>query len=290
LVLEFKAAGFPKRAVKALEFIVTRDKKRAETFRELGQLYQETGQWERAAAVYKRIGKLPDEETGPTQAHMLAELAHLEIGAGQLTEARKHLRKALAAHADSVHAMHVLGVYQIKKADTSAAAKDWEQALRLAPDLAAFFVPRLENALFELGKLDRLELLLGELLAQHAGNVHLRLALARFDARRNPGRALAALMALLDDAPTLIPARREAARLVLASGDPELVRKAFEEQVELLARADRGFRCGSCGHTSDEIFWRCPRCHAWDSVGVAWGRRRGEAKRKAAASAAGSRG
>jgi len=282
LALDFKVAGFPKRAVKALEYVVAKDRKRVETYRELVRLYEETGRWELAAAAYKRIGKLSDEETGPLQAHMLAELAAEEIVAGKLAEARKHLRKALSASEASVHALHVLGIYQLEKGNKSAAARVWEQALRRAPDLASFFVPRLENTLFELGKLEQLEQLLTELLTEHEGNVHLRLALARFDARRNPERALAELMALLDDAPTLITARCEAARLVLASGDPELIRKAFEEQLQLLARADRGFRCGDCGQTTDEIFWRCPRCRAWDSVGVAWGRRRGESGRGAA--------
>lgn len=276
LALDFKDAGFPKRAVKALEYIVAKDRKRVATYRELVKLYEETRQWEHAAAAYKRIGKLSDDDTGSLQAHMLAELAAEEIAAGELKGARKHLRRALSASEASVHALHVLGVYQLEKDNKSAAARVWEQALRRSPELASFFVPRLENVLFDLGKLEQLEKLLAELLKEHEGNVHLRLALARFDARRNPTRALAALMALLDDAPTLMPARKEAARLVLASGDPELIRKAFEDQVALLARADRGFRCGACGHTAEAIFWCCSKCRTWDSVGVAWGRRRGE--------------
>ena len=62
LALDFRDAGFPKRAVKALEFVVAKDRKRVETYRELVQLYEETRQWEHAAATYKRIGKLSDEE------------------------------------------------------------------------------------------------------------------------------------------------------------------------------------------------------------------------------------
>ena len=54
---------------------------------------------------------------------------------------------------------------------------------------------------------------------------------------------------------------------------PEEIRSAFEELLAVLARADHGFRCGSCGHAAGEIFWRCPACASWGSVGVAWGRR-----------------
>jgi lipopolysaccharide biosynthesis regulator YciM len=281
LALDFRAAGFPKRAIKALEFVIAKDKKRLPAFRELAQLYEEAGEWERAVATHRRIGKLSGEDTSRLQAHMMAEQASRLIEQKELTAARKLLRRAISASPESVHALHVLGLYQQRKGNLAAAAKVWEKALRLAPELAGFFVPRLEVVQFELGKLDSVEKLLRELLEQHSGEEHghrvqIRLAYARFDARRHPERALAELTALLDEAPNLLPARREAARLVLASGDPDQIRQAFEDLVKLLAKADRGYRCEQCGHIADELFWRCPRCRSWDSVRVAWGRRSGE--------------
>jgi lipopolysaccharide biosynthesis regulator YciM len=195
---------------------------------------------------------------------------------GDLAGARKQLKRALSAAPDTVHALHVLARYQHRRGNFSAAAKIWEKCLGLVPGLAAFFVPRLEMVLFELGKLDRLDRLFQDLLDRNPGHLHLRLSYARFDARRNPERALNELDALLDEAPTLLSARREAARLVLKSGDPERIRRALKDHVALLARVDRGYRCESCGHTEEELFWRCPDCGRWDSVGVAWGRRKGE--------------
>jgi lipopolysaccharide biosynthesis regulator YciM len=280
LALDFKAAGFPRRAVKALEWIVTQDKKRVDTFRELAALYEETAQWERAAGAHKRIARLTGEKGGEharIQAHLLAQLAGELVDAGKLAEARKQIRRALAANAESVHTLHVFARYQEKRGDHAAAAKLWERCLRLRPNLAAFFAPRLENALFELGRLEQLERILTELVRQHAGNAHLRLAYARFDARRNPERALAELTSLLAEAPGLLPARREAARLVLERNDPGEIRRAFEDMVGLLERADRGYRCEACSHTQQDLFWRCTSCGAWGSVGVQWGRRRGEA-------------
>jgi len=276
LALDFEAAGFPRRAVKALEWIVTQDKKRVETLRELARLYEEGGQWERAAAARRRLGKLSRTDTTELQAHLLAQHAADLVQAGELTAARKQLRRALAARSSSVHALHVLATYQLRRGEPAAGARVWERCLRLRPNLAAFFVPRLENVLFERGKLGRLQQVLDELMKLHPDNVHLRLAHARFEARRNPERALNALKTLLADAPGLVPARREAGRLVLQRGDPDEIRQAFEELLELLRRADQGFRCDACARTQAELFWRCERCGAWGSVGVAWGRRTGE--------------
>jgi lipopolysaccharide biosynthesis regulator YciM len=28
--------------------------------------------------------------------------------------------------------------------------------------------------------------------------------------------------------------------------------------------------CGECGHNSESIFWRCPQCHAWETIQFRW--------------------
>ncbi len=283
LALDFRAAGFPRRAAKALELVVTQDGKQAAALEELCKLYEETGDWERAALGQKRLGKLGGRDTSAVQAHLYAELAAASLARKDLGAARKALKRALSASAGSVHALHVLGRYHAERGNGVAAIAAWERALRARPELAAFFVPLLEQALFAAKKLEALDRLLEELRAAHPENVHLRLAHAKLDAKRNPARALAELSAILDEAPGLIPAWREKARLQLESGDAEELRRGFEDLLALLARADRGYRCSSCGHTSSELFWRCPSCSSWDTARTAWGRRAGEGAAPAAA-------
>ncbi len=276
LALDFKAAGFPRRAIKALEWILTKDKKRLSALKELADLYEDTQQWEKAAIAYRKVAKLGGEDTSTMQAHMLVEVAHQYLTEGDKSSAQKYLKRAFAACSQSIHALFVLGVYHEQYQNFSAAAKVWQKALKNIPDLAAFFAPRLERACYEIGKAARYQTSLNELLQENPGNLHLRLALARFEARTNPREALTELSQILEEAPNLIPARREAARLVLEAGDATQIKSAFNEILELLARADRGYRCHICGHTQEDLFWRCPSCYTWDSVRVAWGRRKGE--------------
>ena len=28
--------------------------------------------------------------------------------------------------------------------------------------------------------------------------------------------------------------------------------------------------CSQCGYNSDEIFWRCPQCHSWETIQFRW--------------------
>ena len=107
-------------------------------------MYERAGEWEKAALAERRLGKLGARETGPRQAHLYARLAEQDIDGGDLDGARRALKRALAAHRDSVHALFVLGLYHQRRGQGSAATAAWERALRLSPDLAGFFVPRLE--------------------------------------------------------------------------------------------------------------------------------------------------
>ena len=277
LALDFRAAGFLRRAVKAQEWVVTQNKKSRAAWGELASLYEETGQWERAALARKRLGKIAGEDTSTVQAHLWAELAGSQLDNQDLTAARKSLKRAVTADSDSIHVLHVLALYHQQNGKLAAAAKAWEKALRASPNLTAFFFPRLEQVLFELGKLDRIDRILDDLLDQDPDNVHLRLGHARLEAKRSPARALKVLSGLLEESPSLMPARREAARLILRKGDEEQVRKTLVDLLAVLDEADRGFRCEQCGHAGEDLFWRCPGCQTWDSVRVAWGRRSGEA-------------
>lgn len=280
LALDFRAAGFSRRAVKALEWLVSRDKKHLGAWRQLVELYQENGQWERAALGHRRVGKLSGEETGPMEAHIWAQLAGEQLIRGEGSGARRNLKKALSAHRSSAHALHVLACYQQDRGSLDAAARAWQRALRGNPDLVSFLLPRLEEVLITLKKQVRAEKLLDALLEQDPASVQLRLARARLERRRSPGKALAMLEELIAEQPRLLPARRDAARLILEDGNESRMREALEGLLEQLGSADRGYRCGNCGNAEDALFWRCPSCLAWDTVGPVWGRRKGEREEK----------
>lgn len=279
LALDFRDAGFPRRAAKALEWVVAQDRKSTKAWQDLAALYQESGQWDRAAAALRRLDKLSNTDSSALQAHIWATQASIQLERGDLSAARKSLRHAVSASSGLSHVLHMMARYQQLKGNTSAAAKAWEKALRGSPDLATYFFPLLEQALLSLNKAKRLRQILQNLLQAHPENIHVRLVSARQLSFYQPQQAQEALASLLEDCPSLIPARREAARLVLRQGTEDQIRQALQDLLEMLERAERGFRCGSCGHAGVEMFWRCPRCEEWNTARVAWGRRTGE-KRK----------
>lgn len=278
LAKDFLAAGVEKRAMQALEYVISKDKKHLQAIKLLASLYEKNKEWERAAFAYRRIQKLTGTHTQHLQAHLYAEMASQAMENEDMGLARKALKSAISVGPEVVHVLHVLAVYHKKQGNLVASVGAWKKCLRLSPELAACFFPQLEAVLFEQGKLETVDQLWNEFSHTHKNSVPLRLAYATFDAKRNAERALGMLQAMIDDFPTLMPAWQSAAKLILATHDSTRIRDAFEALVSARSQVDFRFRCSACQYASKEIFWRCPKCQAWESVQTIWGRRAGETR------------
>ncbi|MFH2009611.1 MAG: tetratricopeptide repeat protein [bacterium] len=276
LGLDFESAGYHRRARKAFEEVLEKSPKYRQAAEKLLALYEAGGEWERAHKALLRVTKITKQRDSRHLSHVLAEMALDAMEVSNASAAKKLVNKALAANKEGVHPLHVSAVILRETGKVRAAGDTWLRAMSIAPDLSGFFFPFLEEAFFEEESLDALGSKLDELGRVHPDNLNLRLVQARFLGKRSPELAAGIIRNVLEDAPSLLPARRLAGRLVLAAGDADAIRAEYEALLSTLESIERSYRCARCGHTSRELFWRCPKCHAWDSVRVAWGRREGE--------------
>lgn len=276
LGLDFESAGFHRRARKAFEEVLERSPKHHHAADKLLSLYEAAGEWERAQKALLRVVKISKTSEPLRLSHILAEMALDALEEGHLSDARKLVARSLKANREGVHPLHVSGLVQRQAGKVKNAADTWLRAVTIAPDLAGFFFPHIEEAFFELEGLDLLGRHLDDLVDAYPDNLQLRLVQARFLGKRSPELATSILRTVLEDAPSLLPARRLAGKLALQKGDAETIRAEYEALLATLERIERAYRCARCGHTSRDLFWRCPNCHTWDSVRVAWGRREGE--------------
>jgi len=276
LGLDFESAGFHRRARKAFEEVLERSPKHRQAAEKLLSLYEAAGEWERAQKALLRLVKITKTKQPLHLSHILAEMALDALEQGDVNAARKLVRRSMASNRDGVHPLHVSGLALRQAGKVKNAADTWLRAVTIAPDLAGFFFPYVEEAFFELEELDQLGGHLDDLVDAYPDNVQLRLVQARFLGKRSPEVAASILRTVLEDAPSLLPARRLAGKLALQRGDADNIRAEYKALLATLERIERSYRCARCGHTSRELFWRCPKCHAWDSVRVAWGRREGE--------------
>jgi lipopolysaccharide biosynthesis regulator YciM len=303
LGLDFRAAGMPRRATRAMEDCVAMDSKHEGALRALCGLYEEQGRYAEAASAWKRLDKLRGADRHPREHHLLVAAAQRAIATGDTDSAKRLIRDAGKLREESAHAHAAAAELAAARDNFKGATAQLEKALAAAPDLAPFFIHGLVEAerqqvAAELAKeqkkadsplsdealaaaedertFRRVAEILGRLAEDGARSPHLLLAAADMRSHYDPTGALADYRAIADDFEDLLPARVAAGRLALAGDD------AGEIQTELSAlvgddgalawASDGVWRCGFCGHRDDAFFWRCEGCRRWGTVRLDVGR------------------
>lgn len=300
LGLDFRAAGMPRRAGKALEEVLVSEPRHEGALRALCGLYEEQGRFAEAAAAWERLARLRDEAAPRRHHHLLVAAAQRAIADGDLDSARRLLKDARGRGGETAHFLVAASELAAARKDPRAARTRLCQALTAAPELVAYLAPALAAADRELadgagkpaveddglvadgpaspagGVAAGAAASLGE-LATATGSPYLALAAALAAERGAPDDAVKALRAVAVDTPMYLPARVAAARIALAGGEAGPIVTELRALVGALAWADgNAWRCTGCGHRAAGFGWRCPACRRWAAFAPEVGRDRAE--------------
>lgn len=155
LGLDFRAAGMPRRAGKALEEVLVAEPRHEGALRALCGLYEEQGRFAEAAAAWERLAKLRDEATPRRHHHLLCAAAQRAIADGELDSARRLLKDARGHGGDSPHFLVAASELAAARKDPRAARTRLCQALTAAPELVAYLAPALAAADREVAERER---------------------------------------------------------------------------------------------------------------------------------------
>ncbi|MEZ4402664.1 MAG: tetratricopeptide repeat protein [Kofleriaceae bacterium] len=145
LGLDFRAAGMPRRAVKAMEQVLGDDSGHEGALRALCGLYEEQGRFAEAAGAWARLAKVRGEPVPRRHHHLLCAAAQQAIAAGDLDSAKLLLREAKGAAA-SPHFFAIAAELAAARGNPHGARERLVQALTAAPALAPYLVPGLVAA------------------------------------------------------------------------------------------------------------------------------------------------
>lgn len=299
LGLDFRGAGMPRRATRAMEDCLEADTKHEGALRALCGLYEEQGRFADAAQAWARLDKLRGGERGGREQHLWAAAATRAVEAGDVDEARRCLKQAERLGDDDAHVLAAAAEVAAARGNAKLAAKKLQRALQVAPDLAAYFAPALEEAerqqleaelgetgspagddADELARLatDRTARALDEVIAEIGAKPTVVLARAQLRARSDLEAALEDLRDVAKREPSLLTARVHAARVVLALGDAKAAQKELAALVApggpLAERTESEWVCGQCGKITPQFFWRCDACRQWGTAWFDWHRTR----------------
>jgi lipopolysaccharide biosynthesis regulator YciM len=249
LALDYQSAGLMDRCERVLEELAASGEYRRAALDHLVSIYEAQGDWAKALKIFHELPAAVQAERARIAAHYLCELAEQALVQGDAERAGTLLRQARTHHADLPRADILTARITDGAGDAPGALLLYLQALQASPGLALEIIPQVLVIASRAGS--------GDMLRE----VGLRL---QQSGRVSP-RQLAWVLA------TAVPMPQVTRLPDLSAGLGLGVDSAAEASSlnALLTRiGDTGgrYQCDECGLNSVRWYWRCPKCHAWDSL------------------------
>ncbi|HSN28062.1 MAG TPA: hypothetical protein VLT45_17360 [Kofleriaceae bacterium] len=142
LGLDFRAAGMPRRATKAMEEVLLADPGHEGALRSLAALYEEQARFSEAAGLWQRLGKRRGEDLSAREHHMLVAAAQAALGREDL-ESAKHFLKSAQKLRETAHWYAAAAELAAARGNHAGAKERLRQALIADPALAPHLLPGL---------------------------------------------------------------------------------------------------------------------------------------------------
>src|SRR5262252_2051895 len=92
LGLDFRAAGMPRRATRAMEEVLLEEPNHLGALRALAALYEEQARFNEAAGLWNRLGRRRSEDTSYREHHLLVAAAQAALGRDDLYTTKQLLK------------------------------------------------------------------------------------------------------------------------------------------------------------------------------------------------------
>lgn len=263
---DYRRGGFLDRAVTALGQARRLAGPDPVILGEMASLAADIGDWKQAAALYRQLGHAPAE------AHFLVRQARELSTAGETTQARRLLHKALEVYPGAVEAWVEFLLQALRPESREAPGEKLREALAAVnPELRIVLTVMLIRHLEVAGRREEcdpklLDDILPILAAESADPLMIYSGARLLAACGRAGEAKLWHERVLELEPGFWPSRLAILGQLRAT---ESLTPEFAAQLDFfLARAAevKRFLCRVCGLKLSDIFFVCPRCQSWHSV------------------------
>ncbi|NGZ05479.1 MAG: tetratricopeptide repeat protein [Magnetococcales bacterium] len=271
LAEDFRQGGFVDRAVEAYRQVLTVDPDHRAALAGLQAMHENEGRWDMALEILKRLETVTGSGDPRREAHIRVRMglerqqsASAGVGDG---EAMEQFRAAIRVFPGCVEARRLLGEALLAMGRAGEAIDILEALKSTRPSHFFLLMDPLRRAYGQIGDEEgffrflndsilvlaasaRLVIDCAALLEQR-GRVDAALELLRLGISRHP-RSLSVVVPWI-----ILMARSDRVGEAL-----EIARRRIEEQLAM----QPAFQCGRCGFKSQDIYWKCPQCHQWDTM------------------------
>lgn len=263
---DYRRAGMLDRAAEAYREALELEPRNLHALAGQQKLHEDQRQWREAYEVQTRIARMRKSDDALVLGFLQTELGRDALAAGRRDAAEEAFRTALSLDRRVFPAHLALAELWLER-DPRRAAQLLEDAIAAVPERAYLAFSTLARAYAACGEPARFAALCERLVGQDPRDWRARLGLARhLRADERPAEALGLLLRAVETNPHVLLVHLEVWRTLRAMGALGPEERKYVATVEDSALYVDPHICTVCRYRADDMLWRCPHCHEWNTL------------------------
>jgi len=278
LALDFDKGGFIDKAIETYKDVLKINRDQQDVIHSLCRIYEDIEDWDQAYNYRIMLSKVGQENQSETISHILVQKAKALFDKGQFKACAEELEDAFR-FAPSVSAKILRLRLYLVLGNMENANGVLLELLKEHPMYATFIFVSLDQFNQTLPQKDEYKERLTQLKNYFLG-------LNDVDLMTSPSVVLSKIRLLKDlhktgDAFNLLDEwmknhgqsdvlKVEYIKILIEVGKNEEALQHTKSLLNNLHSSLTRHYCSQCGYNSDEIFWRCPQCHNWETIQFRW--------------------
>ncbi|MFP5490531.1 MAG: hypothetical protein ACLGG0_03475 [Bacteriovoracia bacterium] len=278
LAVDFDKGGFVDKAIETYKDVLKINRDQYDVIQNLCRIYEDTEDWDQAYNYRIMLSKVGHENQSETISHILVQKAKAQFEKGSFRQAVEDLDDAFR-FAPSVSAK----ILRLKLFLVQGQMEDANilllELLKEHPMYSSFlfvtldeFQKSLPYATEYFQRLDQLKqsfLNMQDVDLMSAPSVILS-KIRLLKAVERSQEAFELLDKWMKTHGQSDVLKMEYIKLLIAVGRSQDALDQTQELLNTLRSSLTRHFCSQCGYNSDEIFWRCPQCHNWETIQFRW--------------------
>ena len=280
LAVDFDKGGFLDKAIETYKDVLKINRDQYQVIQSLCRIYEDIGDWDQAYNYRIMLSKVGHDNQSETISHILVQKAKSFFEKGELSKSQEDLEDAFR-FAPSVSAKILKLRVLLSEGNLDDAKFYLLELLKEQPMYASFAFQSLEedfkaNESLKEEYLTRLNILIDYFLGMNDIDLMksesvILTKVRLYKKKGEPEEAYSVLKNWLETNQGQSEAlKSEYIKLLI---DLDYKDEAVSQVKELLNKMHQTITkhyCKECGYNSDEIFWRCPQCHEWETIQFRW--------------------
>lgn len=280
LAVDFDKGGFLDKAIETYKDVLKINRDQYEVIQALCRIYEDIEDWDQAYNYRIMLSKVAHESQAETISHILVQKARLNFEQGNFVKCSEDLDDAFR-FAPSVSAKILRLRLSLAHGDLEAGKYQLIELLKEHPMYASFIFESLgesfkgpeevkDNYQTRFKMLRDFFLDMEDLELLNSPSV----ILSKVRLLKEEGRAKSAHEILQSWVSTQHNVSEvmtaEHVKLLIEVGKTHEALELTKELLNSFHQSLTKHYCKACGYNSDSIFWRCPQCHAWETIQFRW--------------------